>query len=98
MLNFARSFSRQCFILLVVLALLGLPLVAQDATGRIIGVVTDPSGGVITNAKVTVTNVATGISNTTTTGSDGAYQVLLRPIGSYQVTAEVPGFRKDLAG
>src|SRR5690349_16362191 len=64
--SFARSFSRQCFVLLVVLALLGLPLAAQDATGRIIGVVTDPSGGVIANAKVTVTNVATGISNTTT--------------------------------
>ncbi len=41
-----------------------------------IGVVTDPTGSVIPKAKVTVTNVETGISRDTVTDADGAYQIL----------------------
>lgn len=70
------------------------PAFAQDATGRIIGIVTDPSGAVIPHAKITVTNTQTNVSNDTTSGDDGSYQVLQLPIGSYQVTAEAQGFRK----
>jgi len=94
--NLVRSLSRHCFILLAVLALLSLSLTAQEATGRVVGVVTDPSGSVVVKAKVTVTNVDTGISNDTTTGDDGSYQVLSLPAGSYRVTAEAPGFRKTI--
>src|ERR1700730_3998027 len=72
----------------------GLSLLGQDVTGRVIGTVTDPSGSVIPKAKVTVTNVETGVSSEATTTEDGTYQVLLLPVGSYRVTAEAPGFRK----
>ncbi|MGA3186625.1 MAG: carboxypeptidase regulatory-like domain-containing protein [Bryobacteraceae bacterium] len=70
------------------------PVFAQDATGRIIGLVTDPSGSVIPHAKITVTNTKTNVSNVTTSSDDGSYQALLLPIGSYRVTAEAQGFRK----
>lgn len=67
---------------------------AQDATGRVAGTVTDPSGAVIVGAKVTVTDVATQVTRNTVTGNDGSYQVLQVPIGSYTVTVEAPGFRR----
>src|SRR5947208_2946958 len=68
-------------------------LLGQDATGRVAGVVTDPSGAVIVGAKVIATDVATGVSRETTTDAEGAYQILQVPIGSYKIAAEAPGFR-----
>jgi len=86
--------------LLMVVGLLstlgGVSLRAQDATGRIIGNVTDPSGAAILGAQVTVTNIRTQIVNTTTTDASGFYQVLSLPIGAYQVTVEKEGFRKEV--
>ena len=73
-----------------------IPGFAQDANGRIIGVVTDPSGSVIPHAKITVTNTQTNVSNETTSGDDGSYQVLLLPIGTYRVAVEAQGFRKSV--
>jgi outer membrane receptor protein involved in Fe transport len=67
-------------------------LVAQDATGKITGVVTDPSGAVVANATVTVTNRATNFSKVVKTDAAGLYQALLLPIGGYKVTASAPGF------
>jgi Carboxypeptidase regulatory-like domain len=57
------------------------------------GIITDPSGAVVPNAKVTVTHTATSISYQTMSDKSGFYQVLQLPIGSYRVTAEAPGFQ-----
>jgi outer membrane receptor protein involved in Fe transport len=67
-------------------------LLAQDATGKIIGIVTDASGAVVPGAKVTVTNVATNIGHETTTDQSGNYQVLQLPIGLYRVKTAAAGF------
>ncbi len=67
---------------------------AQDATGKITGIVTDASGAVLPNAQVTVTNSATDIKQTVGTNSSGFYQVAQLPIGLYQVTVVAPGFEK----
>jgi len=69
---------------------------AQDATGRIIGNVSDPSGAAIPDVKVTVTNDKTLITEVTTTSNEGFYQVLSLPIGSYTVTVEKAGFRRQV--
>jgi outer membrane receptor protein involved in Fe transport len=69
---------------------------AQDATGKIVGIITDPSGGLLQNAKVTVVNRATQSSKVATTDAKGFYQVLQLPVGEYQVSAEAPGFSKSL--
>jgi outer membrane receptor protein involved in Fe transport len=69
---------------------------AQDATGRIIGNVTDPSGAPILSAKVTVVNQARQTSQETSTDKDGYYQVLSLPIGTYRITVEHVGFRKEV--
>ncbi|HUO30986.1 MAG TPA: carboxypeptidase regulatory-like domain-containing protein, partial [Bryobacteraceae bacterium] len=70
----------------------GLP--AQDATGKITGVVTDPSGAIVSGATVTVTNLATNVSKQTASNSSGLYQVFPLPIGRYKVTAVASGFEK----
>ncbi len=73
-------------------------LSGQNATGRITGTVTDPSGGVIGSARITVTNADTGASRETTSDKDGNYQVLDLPIGTYRLSAEKAGFAKLITG
>ncbi len=69
---------------------------AQDATGKIVGSVTDASGGAIIGARVVVTNIGTLISRQTTTDKQGGYQVLQLPIGFYEVDVEATGFSKSV--
>src|SRR5437016_13766811 len=64
----------------------------QGSSGRILGVVTDQSGGNVGGAAVTITDVARGVSQTLTTDSDGAYVAFnLHPV-TYTVRAEFNGF------
>jgi hypothetical protein len=65
----------------------------QGNTGRILGVVTDQSGGNVGNATVTITDVARGVSQTFTTDSDGAYVAGNLLPGTYTVRAEFKGFK-----
>ncbi len=83
------------FFAVLILGLAGSVAQAQDASGRIIGTVTDPSGAAIVGASVTIVNVGTKISQMTTTDESGFYQVLGLPIGEYDVTIESTGFRKQ---
>ncbi len=69
------------------------PLHAQVDTGSILGSVTDPSGAVIGNATVTLTNEGTNASLSTAVGSDGGYKFTPVRIGSYRITAASPGFQ-----
>ena len=79
---------------MLLLACAALP--AQNATGKISGVVTDPTGAVVVGAKVTVTNSGTKVSRQTATDKEGQYQVLQLPIGRYDITAEAPGFSRTV--
>src|SRR5207247_9648873 len=71
---------------------LAVALDAQTFRGSINGTVSDPSGGVIPNATVKATEVATGIDHTTTTTSDGAFAFQDIPLGLYKVTVTATGF------
>jgi hypothetical protein len=55
------SVPMRCLVLLLAASVVPGFLQAQDATGKIAGVITDPSGGVVPQAKVTATNVETKI-------------------------------------
>jgi hypothetical protein len=91
------SFLKRNFVVaFAVLALVAANASAQDATGRIVGTVTDPSGAPILGAQVTVTNAGTKIAQTAVTDESGFYQVLSLPIGAYDVAVEAPGFRKEI--
>lgn len=77
---------------LILLLFAALPASPQSSTGRVVGTVTDPGGSVIAGAKVTVTNVGTGVHWDATTRQDGSYQVLELPIGNYSVSVQEQGF------
>ena len=97
-MRFSTNYVSKLGYLICILILAGYPVVAQDATGRIAGTVTDPSGGIVPNATVTVTNTGTGVARQTTTDKQGYYQVLELPIGRYSVTAEATGFSHKVVG
>ncbi len=65
---------------------------SQSVQGVITGTITDPSGAVVPNATVTITNAGTNISQTTTTGSDGSYRFSLVPPGTYTVDVKAANF------
>ena len=88
--------NKKIYRLAAVVSLSALSIFGQDATGRVVGTVTDPSGAAVVGAKVTVTNYDTKITREAVTGNDGAYQVISVPIGNYTVAAEAPGFRKSV--
>ena len=82
-----------------VTALLAVPcgLFAQaGATGSILGTVTDATGAVIPDAKVTVTNTATGVASYAATSSAGDYLVPALNPGTYTVSAAAKGFSKTI--
>jgi hypothetical protein len=82
---------------LAMLLLLTLPLTvpAQDATGSVAGVISDPTGAVVPQAKVTVTNIGTKSASQTVTNDNGFYEIRHLPIGNYQVSVESTGFSTE---
>jgi hypothetical protein len=78
--------------LLFLLSYGAMPAAAQFDTAAVVGTVHDSSGAVVPDAKVTLTNIATGVSQIRTTNAGGNYEFnAVRP-GDYLVTAEKPGF------
>src|SRR3954463_3542270 len=77
-----------------VLVAAALAAFGQTTTSSIVGTVTDPSGAVVPNVNIVVTNVDTGIRSSAATDSVGNYTVTQLPPGRYQVEAELPGFKK----
>ncbi|MDQ1708136.1 MAG: hypothetical protein QOJ88_1347 [Pyrinomonadaceae bacterium] len=71
----------------------GISALAQSNKGTVVGTVKDPNEALVTTAKVTVTNRATGESRDATTGDDGTYVVSNLEPGRYRVTVEAPGFQ-----
>ena len=67
---------------------------AQRLDGTLRITVSDSTGAAILDAKVTVTNEATGVSTTATASSVGTYVFPNLLVGSYTVTAEKSGFKK----
>lgn len=90
----SRQLLRLGFVALLLLALCVSSLLAQSAgTGALTGSVTDPTGAVIPNVTVTLTNNATGQVRTTATGADGAYRFSLIAPGDYKVRFAATGFK-----
>jgi outer membrane receptor protein involved in Fe transport len=67
---------------------------AQVTTADLVGTIRDSSRGVVPGAKVTLTNQATGVSRSATTGPDGNYIFTSLQPGIYTLAAEATGFRK----
>src|ERR1700756_4960403 len=101
--NFSRiqildrtSFSLSIAGAALLLALIAGPysLAAQNiVTGGVTGTVTDPSGGTVANATVTLKNAATGETNVAVTNDSGIYLFSFLKPGDYSLTVEQKGFR-----
>jgi len=74
--------------------LLCLPTYSQSSNGRILGTVTDQSGGVVAGATVTVLDVDRGVTRTLTTDDAGEYNAPNLTPGTYTVRGEARGFKK----
>lgn len=68
---------------------------SQEVNATLVGTVTDSTGAVIPNAKVTITEAQTNVSRVTATNESGHYTVPSLTPGSYIVTVEVTGFKKE---
>lgn len=68
----------------------------QNTTGTIVGEVRDPSGAVVTGARITARNDATGLARTVETGEEGFYRIPFLPAGTYSVRAEKQGFQTQV--
>src|SRR5215475_11216874 len=71
------------------------PAFGQGGSGELTGLVTDPTGAIVSGAEVTLTNSATGEKRTTTTTGAGIYRFVALPVvGSYSLEAAPKGFKR----
>jgi hypothetical protein len=92
-----RCFQASLLVCAVALLVAVQPFVlAQVTTGRIVGVVTDPSGSRVPGVAVTITEVATGTATTVTTDAEGSYNATNLKIGTYKVGFKKEGFEQSI--
>ena len=74
------------------------PAIADNLYASIRGTVTDPAGAVVPDAKLTATNVVTGIRYSSASNKDGLFTFVELPIGDYEVKVEKGGFKTFAEG
>ena len=82
-----KTFLLRFVTVLVVMTVMGLPifLKAQAISGDLLGVVTDSSGAVVSNAQVVATNLGTGVKATTKTNATANIALSTLPVGHYSL-------------
>jgi hypothetical protein len=81
---------------LLVLLMLICPLAVFGQQSGIVGLITDPSGAVLTGVNVTAKNVNTGETRKVVSNEVGQYAIPNLQVGSYQLTAEREGFQRKV--
>ncbi|MCX7605360.1 MAG: carboxypeptidase regulatory-like domain-containing protein, partial [Bryobacteraceae bacterium] len=92
-----KKWIQGCWVsfLMGLLALSSVTLHGQTAaTATVVGTVTDPSGGVVAGASVTLLEPSTGVTRSTLTNDSGQYTFVTVPPGTYRLTVSAPGFRQ----
>ena len=84
---------RIVFVMFSLLLLHSLPSLAQTFRGSINGTVTDPTGAIVSGAKVTALDVATGAVRDTVSTAAGEFSFSDLPLSSYTIKVVVPGFQ-----
>lgn len=66
---------------------------SQGERATVTGIVTDPSGAIITSAEVSIRNAATNVTSRTQSNASGIYYLPALPPGQYELRVEASGFR-----
>src|SRR5215467_6547846 len=91
-----KRWSSFAFLLVLTMTLLISPLLAQKITGTISGVVTDPTGAVVPQATVTITNIDTALTRTVVSNEMGEYTAPDLPNGTYRILAKLANFKESV--
>src|SRR3989454_1319113 len=67
---------------------------AQTSTATILGTVKDGSGALVPGVSITVRHTESGLTRSLVSGERGAYTVPLLPVGAYEITTTMPGFKQ----
>lgn len=93
--NCTRARFASVLVALFAAAVFCAPAWAQSYTGSVTGTITDPSGAVIPNAKLTLLDEQKGFTFTATSDSNGGYVIRQVPPGNYKLSVEAQGFRSE---
>src|SRR3954451_10390953 len=77
------------------LTLVPTPVQAQAVNATVLGTIDDSSGAVVGGANITITEESTALTRTTATNSSGNFVFPNLPPGTYKVSAEAKGFKKE---
>src|SRR2546422_8263505 len=91
-----RPFERFVAALAVLIVLQPCLAFAQTATGTIVGVVKDSSGALIPGVSIAVKHTDTGQTRTAISSDSGSYNVPLLPVGAYEISTTMPGFKQQV--
>src|SRR6266481_1067801 len=89
-----RRYSFLCVATLLSFVLTGISLGAQSGTTSLHGTVTDKSGASVSGAKINIINTEQALTREVNSGSEGEYEFVSLPPGTYTLRVETPGFRK----
>src|SRR6476469_9592372 len=90
---YPEGLVRVLFILVTLAVCSPMQAGAQTVSGTILGTVTDSSGSVVPNAKVTILNEGTGLTRTLQADTSGEFTAPSLPTGHYTVIAELTGVK-----
>src|SRR5437016_11517996 len=91
-----RVFGRFATAIVVLIALPTCLSFAQTSTATILGVVRDASGALIPGVSITVKHIESGLTRTVVSSERGGYNVPLLPVGAYEITTTMPGFKQEV--
>src|SRR3954447_6693183 len=91
-----KRWSSWAFLTALALAMIVTPLFAQKITGTISGVVSDPTGAVVPQATVTITNIDTALVRSVKTNELGEYMAPDLPNGNYRISVKQASFKESV--
>src|SRR5213594_1612531 len=91
-----RSFGRFVTAIVVLATLPTCLVFAQTSTATILGVVKDTTGALIPGVSITIKHTDTGQTRTAISSETGDYIVQLLPVGEYEITTTMPGFKQQV--
>ena len=69
---------------------------AQGSTAAISGVTRDTTGALVPGVTVAVKHLESGLTRTAVTNENGGYSVQFLPVGPYELTTDMPGFKQQV--